>query len=133
AWLHVTSILLSSSTSCGIGEQTTYKKFTPSSALPRLCLSAYSASTAWHPEGALAASSLDLYMARTLDSLRIASSKTALPTLPLAPVIRIIFFSPLYEARRSPLNSGGLVRAGCSRPWYKHRRPRWACAESSAT
>src|SRR6266850_565028 len=70
-----------------------------------------------HPEGAFAASSFDRYIARTLDCCRIASCKTVLPTLPLAPVIRIIFSTCFLKP------AAGRIQAGSCEPnalkaWY---------------
>src|ERR1700682_2971803 len=95
-----------------MGEHTRKMLVTHSIARRRLCLSEKSASTGSHPAGALAASSFDRYMARTLGSLPIASRKTVFPTLPLAPVMRIIFvFLHLVVLAKSPKISGTFPRS----------------------
>jgi hypothetical protein len=59
-----------------------------------------------------------LRFARTLHSFRLASCKTVLPTLPLAPVIRIIFCFLFMK----PAAAGQIQPESCepntSRAWY---------------
>src|SRR5260370_9953496 len=86
-------MLPSSSTNWGIGEHTMKTVSTPCNACFRPFLSAKSASTVGTPGGAFFASSALRYMALNgLPALR-TSSRTARPTVPDAPVIRIIVFT----------------------------------------
>src|SRR5580704_7333710 len=99
---HASIALLPNSTSCGIGEHTRYSTSTPSSAFRRLALSAKSAITVPLPAPDFLASPSFRYIALTGLPVFRTSCKTAPPTIPEAPVIRIINFPFLLFRQQRP-------------------------------
>src|SRR6266576_2488758 len=85
-------MLLSSSTSSGMGEHTKYTLSTFRNAAASVSFFAKSAITVSVPGGAFVASAAERYIARCFALLFATSCKTAFPTFPLAPVTKIIEF-----------------------------------------
>src|SRR6266699_2642116 len=90
--------------------------------------------TASVPAGALAASPLERYIARCFCPLRATSANTALPTVPLAPVIKIIFLPPGMGTSRTGRTPWDPIPAGLifftSPQWYNHLAPAGSRASS---
>src|ERR1700731_1191011 len=113
-------MLLSNCTRSGIGEQTRKTSSTSRSAAARVSFFAKSAIAVGVPVGALAASCAERYIAVCCAPLRATSFSTALPTVPLAPVTRIIVRSPKSNLPRLRKRYSLKPPPTFARQWYKY-------------
>src|SRR5438477_10210401 len=120
-------MLLSSCGRSGMGEHTRYTLSIPRKAAARLDLSAKSAITVSVPDGAFAASFLDLYIARCALPVRATSLKTVRPTVPLAPVIRIMTLSFIVRSSKSYAFEETQHPRKMVQPWLGHRKGAQFC------